>query len=99
MNVLQWLLILLPGVAATQYYVYIPKSNPGTYKIMIMYVWMTLAILWLNAVILYLRGWGEFDFSSISVQFIMKYVPLNAVLSFLVPWIFRGVAMRMKRKS
>lgn len=99
MNVLQWLLILLPGVAATQYYVYISKSNQGTYKIIIIYAWMTLVILWINAVILYLRGWGEFDFSTISVQFIMKYVPLNAVLSFLVPRIFRGVAVRMKRKS
>lgn len=49
------------------------------------------AILWLNTLILYRRGWGAFAFERISVQFLMKYIPLSLIWAYLLPYIVKAL--------
>ena len=49
------------------------------------------AILWLNTLVLYQRGCGAFAFERISVQFLMKYIPLSLIWACALPYIVKGL--------
>jgi hypothetical protein len=87
MQILQIILIIIPGVMATYIYESSKKCNLPLRDWLYSIGKFVLIIFWLINVIQYLRGWGSFDWTRFSVQFIMKYIPLVSSLAVILPHI------------
>ncbi|NNJ33370.1 hypothetical protein [Lacrimispora defluvii] len=87
MQVLQIILIIIPGVMATYIYEFKKKCNLNAKDWLYNSAKFILVIFWLINLIQYLRGWGSFDWTKFSVQFILKYIPLASMLAVILPHI------------
>ena len=87
MQILQIILIIIPGVMATYIYESRKKCNLSLKDWLYNIGKYVLIIFWLINMIQYLRGWGSFDWTRFSVQFIMKYIPLVSSLAMILPHI------------
>lgn len=87
MQVLQIILIIIPGVMATYIYEFKKKCNLTVKDWLCNIAKYVLIIFWLINVILYLRGWGSFDWTKFSAQFTIKYLPLASLLAVALPHI------------
>ena len=80
------LLILIPGIIAANKE--IRKSKKST-----LYNWIvnvskyTIEIFWIINAFLYFRGWAEFDWQRLSVQFLIKEIPLSLLIAFILPYL------------
>lgn len=83
------LIFLGPAYISAMIFIRIQKEN-STVPLLIKYCCLySCLILWLNSLILYKRGWGAFTFDRISVQFLMKYVPLSLMWAYLLPYLIK----------
>ena len=48
-------------------------------------------ILWINIVFQFYRGWNEFAFERLSVQFLLKYMPLSLALAVSLPFAIKAI--------
>ena len=87
MQVLQIILFIIPGLIATYIYEFKKKNNLNFKDWLYNIAKFVLAIFWLINLIQYLRGWGSFDWTKFSVQFIIKYIPLASLLAVILPHI------------
>lgn len=86
MDFLQLCVLLIPGILAAELYDKIQKQDFSMHLFLINIAKFTFLILLCNVIIQYIRGWYEFDFQRISVQFLVKYIPLNIILIYIIPW-------------
>lgn len=87
MQVLQIILIVTPGIIATNIYKYRRKRSFTFEEWLYNTSKFILIIFWLINVLQYLRGWGDFDWTRFSVQFILKYIPMALTLATILPHI------------
>lgn len=87
MQILQIILIIIPGVMATYIYEFKKKCNLPLRDWLYNLTKYVLVIFWFINMIQYLRGWADFDWTRFSVQFIFKYIPLALMLAVILPHI------------
>ncbi len=85
------LVFLGPAYIAAIISIRIQKENL-TFPLLIKYCcFYSCLILWLNSLILYKRGWESFAFERISVQFLMKYIPLSLIWAYILPYFIKFI--------
>lgn len=86
MFVLYLIVFLFPAVVAT--YISEKIGNTPIAQGKRVYIFCSYAslILWLNVLIQFYRGWNEFAFERLSVQFLLKYIPTSFFLAILLPY-------------
>lgn len=87
MQILQIVLIVSPGIIATNIYKYRRKCSFTFEEWLYNTAKFILIIFWLINLLQYLRGWGDFDWTRFSVQFILKYIPVTLTLAIILPHI------------
>lgn len=91
MNILQLCIIVIPGILAAQFYEKHVRQQFSFKLFLIDIARFTFFILFCNVIVLYLRGWYDFDFQRISVQFLLKYIPLNIIFIYLIPCVYKYI--------
>ena len=97
MSVLFILIIICPGVIAEELYRYVSKEEYHTERFLVYVAEFALAITWLSMVVLYLRGWGEFAFSCLTVQFLVKYMLISTFFAVAVSVLAGMIARKLRR--
>jgi hypothetical protein len=87
MQILQIILIVTPGIIATHIYKFRRKCSFTFVEWLYHTAKYIFIIFWLMNVLQYVRGWGDFDWTRFSVQFILKYIPLVLALAMILPHI------------
>lgn len=91
MDFLQLCILFIPGILAAEFNGKLMKRNFTLDLFLIDTARFTFLILFCNVIVQYLRGWYDFDFQRLSVQFLLKYIPLNIVFIYLVPFLYKYV--------
>lgn len=91
MSFLQLCILLIPGILAAEFNGKLRKQEPTLSVFLIDTARFTFLILFCNIIVQYLRGWYDFDFLRLSVQFLLKYIPLNIIFIYLVPLLYKYV--------
>lgn len=89
MTILYLIIFFTPALLAVNYHYKLQKKVPSKKAFihcLIIYSWV---ILWLNVLVLYKRGWYEFDFTRLSIQFLLKYFTLSTFWSYFLPYMYR----------
>ena len=93
-NNMFWLYTLVflgPAYIASVIFANIQKEK-FTLPLLIRYCsFYSCVILWLNTLVLYKRGWGTFAFERISVQFLMKYIPMSLIWAYVLPYFIKFI--------
>lgn len=85
MEFLICILIVCPGIIASEFYRILKKEKFSwltTVKTTVIFMYI---ITFVNFITLYLRGWGAFNFEVLTVQFMMKYMITSVILAILSP--------------
>jgi len=90
-NFLQLCILLIPGLLAAEFYEKLQKQTFNLHLFIIDTARFTFLILFLNVIAEYIRGWYDFDYQRISVQFLIKYIPLNLVFIYLTPYLYKFI--------
>lgn len=85
MQILQIVLIIAPGIIAAHIYEFIKKSDMKLKDWLYHAAKFVVLIFWIVNLIEYMIGWGEFDWTRFSVQFLFKYIPLTMMLAVTLP--------------
>lgn len=89
MSFLQLCILLIPGLLAAELYEKLQKQIYNLHLFIIDTARFTFLILFFNVIVEYIRGWYDFDYQRISVQFLIKYIPLNIVFIFIASYFYK----------
>lgn len=89
MTVLYLIVFLFPAVIATYISEKIGAASPVLLKRICTFCLYSSLILWINVLIQFYRGWNEFAFERLSVQFLLKYIPMSFLLAVLLPYVIK----------
>lgn len=87
MVVLYIILFIMPGFISACNYMNINKIDAQRkwYFVSIYSIVIVIA----DCVLLYFRGWCEFAFERLSVQFLLKALPCNLVIAYIIPYVVK----------
>ncbi|SHM76045.1 hypothetical protein SAMN02746066_03195 [Anaerosporobacter mobilis DSM 15930] len=98
MEFLKCILILCPGILASELYRIMKKEKFSWFKTVKTTVIFMYIITFFNFIILYARGWGAFNFDVLTIQFIIKYIITSIILAIISPLLVVWVEFYKKKK-
>lgn len=87
MSILLILLIICPGIVATELYQFFKKEELSLEKYIVHIALFIFLIAWVNFIVLWLMGWKMFTFQELSIQFMVKYISLSTLVSLVEAFI------------
>jgi peptidoglycan/LPS O-acetylase OafA/YrhL len=97
MQVILFVLIIMPGVIAAKRYETFTRANPSTCNFVYHTAAFTCVIALANLLAMHLRGWKAYTFDTLSVGFIEKYLIADLLLVLTLPWL--AFLITQSRKS
>ena len=94
MDILFLLIAVCPAAAAAGYEC--KAKGEGRRAFGIVFAEWFYSITFANMGLMYLRGWGSFDFTALSVVFLLKYM-LSSVAVMVILWVVKGVYGLLKK--
>lgn len=92
MSIIATVLIICPGIMAAEYYQRVRKEKDSILTFVCNAALFIFLINFVDIALIYLRGWDKFSFDTMGAGFMVKYMAMSLVMTYVMPHVYKIVA-------
>lgn len=89
MIIMAIVLLICPGIIAAEYNQRIRKVKNSRTEFFINCALFVFLINFADVLLIYLRGWEDFTFNTMTASFILKYMISSFVFAYIMPYVYK----------